>query len=870
MSASPSGQNAARLAIASSTAIAGTIATADILESDDKIDRLPPNCRLEELFELNARQRPTAPAVFWRDCHLTFGELNDQADLLAATLRQTGLRPGQLVAICCSRSPDLIAALLAILKAGGAYVPLDPTYPTKRLRFMLEDSGASLVLTTTNLEERFVDCAARTVLLDRLGPGSPAPVGSREPAWESAERPSCDALAYVIYTSGSTGLPKGVAITHRSAANTILDVNTRFAVGAQHRVLAISSVAFDLSVYDIFGLLAAGGAIILPEDELSREPSHWLDLVERHEVTIWNSVPAFMEMLVASLPPTEGSRLRSLKTVLLSGDWIAVSLPDRIRELAPQTKIVSLGGATEGAIWSICYEIGDVNPAWKSIPYGRPLANQTVRVLNESFEPCAIGVTGELYLGGEGIATCYWNRPELTAERFLPDPFRIGGRLFRTGDLGRLLPDGNIEFLGRSDDQVKIGGFRIELGEIETALVRHPSIAEAAVVARKTKTGRPYLAAYLLPREESLPSDDDLCEFLRRGLPEFMLPATFTRLKSLPLTANGKVDRRALPVEDHPPGLDARGYAMPRDVIEVRLVQIWETVLGIRPIGIADNYFALGGDSLTATAIVAKVEQQLGRKVPLAVLNDHPTIEQLAELLRENRPAALSSLVVLQAGTGPALFCLPGVHGSIWEFRKLVAHLAIDWPVYALQPLGIDGHAPPHETIAELAAYYLEQVREAQPQGPYHLLGFSLGGMAAYEMAQQARAFGDEIGLVCLLNAPVRGLSKMVRQMSGVVKKLRSQPLPPCSPAMVAAHKRALDAYQRRHYPGHLTLIQSSDDTPLFRRWFYGATLDWAESADSSEIHIVPGDHGGVFERGNIEVLADKLKQCLLKWRASA
>lgn len=323
----------------------------------------------------------------------------------------------------------------------------------------------------------------------------------------------------------------------------------------------------------------------------------------------------------------------------------------------------------------------------------------------------------------------------------------------------------------------------------------------------------------------------------------------------------------ALALDDRPAELTDANCGTPRDAVETRLTRIWETSFGKRPIGRGDCFFDLGGDSFIASSIFAQIEEQFGRHMPAVLLNERPTIALLSDLLRNDLPARLSPLAALQPGCGSALFCLPGIHGSLWELRKLVSLLRLAGPAYGLQPPGMDGQTPPHDTIGELAAYYLNHIRRAQPQGPYHLLGFSLGGMVAYEIAQQAHAAGERAGFLGLLNAPVRGLSKMVRQMSGAVKKLGPPPSLPCSPEMIAAHKRAFDAYQRKPYPGHLTLFQSVDDQPLFKRWFYGATRDWAESAALSEVHIVPGDHGGVFQHGNIEVFAATLRQCLAKWK---
>ena len=501
--------------------------------------------RLEELFNLTVLTHPDAVAVISGDECVSYRELQERATRLARQLQTRGVKPGELVGLCMRRSTDMIVGALGILMAGGAYVPFDPDYPAERLGFMLDDASVTVLVSQRSLSDRFSERTVEIVFVDELAADG---VEHRTTPFVQPQLDP-DQLAYVIYTSGSTGRPKGVMITHRAAVNTIIDINSRFQMGLADRVLALSSLCFDLSVYDIFGLLAIGGAIVIPDPDRHFEPAHWAELVERHKVTVWNSVPAFMEMFATYAANRSAGGFGSLRCVMLSGDWIAVSLPDRIRAIAPQAKVISLGGATEGSIWSIFYPIDVVDPAWKCIPYGRALANQSVYVLNEELQRCDVGVTGEIFIGGDGVAVGYWNRPDLNAVKFIPDPYsdRPDGRLYRTGDLGRYLEDGDIEFLGRIDHQVKIRGFRVELGEIETALVRHPQVAEAAVVARQVASGTKSLVAFLVLSPPAQVRDRELNEFLRKELPDYMIPARFIRIERMPLNVNGKVDRAALP-----------------------------------------------------------------------------------------------------------------------------------------------------------------------------------------------------------------------------------------------------------------------------------------------------------------------------------
>ncbi len=555
----------------SSTHLEEGVQTRDVAsaESDKPLDQAtaagqpgPAVQRLDALFNLRALAYPGVVAVIAGDEQLTYRQLQERARQLARRLRALGVQPGELVGLCAQRSADMVVGVIGILMAGAAYVPLDPDYPPERLRYLLDDAGARVLVSQRVLGDRFSQRSQEIVYLDER----PESAEKDSAVLDSLPRFDGSELAYVIYTSGSTGRPKGVMITHRMACNTILDVNERFQIGAGDAVLGMSSLCFDLSVYDVFGMLVAGGTIVIPQSHQLRVPTAWVELIDRHQITVWNSVPAFMEMLTtySAAAPRELS-LASLRRVLLSGDWIAVSLPDKIRACAPGATIISLGGATEVSIWSIYHPIDRVDPGWKSIPYGKPLAGQTVYVLDAELRQCPPGVTGEIYIGGEGVALGYHNRSELTSERFIPDPYaaHYGDRLYRTGDLGSYFADGNIEFLGRVDHQVKINGFRIELGEIESTLVRHPEVVEAVVVARQGAGSAKYLAAYLVNKSDAAASDDQLAEYCSRHLPHYMIPARFVHLPRLPLSVNGKVDRAALPNPEIQ-GPDSRSVSAPQ------------------------------------------------------------------------------------------------------------------------------------------------------------------------------------------------------------------------------------------------------------------------------------------------------------------
>jgi amino acid adenylation domain-containing protein len=628
--------------------------------------RLFPDRQLKQRAELNATEapvpdgllhsgfleqvalRPHQTAVVSSSKTLTYGELDQRSTSLGRKLRSLGSGRNELVAVVLEKGWEQPIAVLAVLKSGAAYLPIDPALPRERLWYLLEHGMCRRVLTTTRLDSQLAwpDGVERLCVDDES-----APAVLSEPL-EPVQKQ--EDLAYVIYTSGSTGLPKGVAIDHRGALNTIVDINQRFAVGSGDRVLALSALNFDLSVYDIFGTLAAGGTIVIPDADKLRNPGHWANWVAQAGVTIWNSVPALAQLLVDHVE-THAIELTSLRVVMMSGDWIPVALPDRIRALLPEAKVISLGGATEASIWSILYPIEEVDPNWKSIPYGRPMLNQRFHVLDSQMEPVPMWVAGDLYIGGVGLAKGYWRDEEKTRNSFVVHP-KTGERLYRTGDLGRYLPDGNIEFLGRDDFQVKVNGHRIELGEIESALLSYPGVRAALAVAAGERSGK-WLAAYI--EADTAIEKTELQKFLRQKLPEYMIPLNFVPLRALPLTANGKVDRRMLPpptgaeIATAPPGL------APRNAVEHVLVFFLTELLGIADIGVCDNFFNLGGNSLLAIQMISRIRDAFRVELDIASVFDATTIAHLSELLLSD-PATAGQIQqtaeeLLGANTDPVL-----------------------------------------------------------------------------------------------------------------------------------------------------------------------------------------------------------------------
>ncbi|MCG3150422.1 MAG: Anguibactin system regulator [Verrucomicrobiae bacterium] len=584
---------------------------------------------LHSLFLVRAREHPDDFAVITPHYRLTYGDLHRRALQISQRLQTTDVLPNTLVAVVMNKGWEQIVAVLGVLYAGAAYLPISADLPAERRSHLLRHGEVKAVLTQGMVDRATVWPAdVQVIRVDEEGEAAtdfPAP------------RQQPEDLAYVIYTSGSTGMPKGVMIEHRSALNTILDMNRRFGITATDRVLSVSALSFDLSVYDIFGMLAAGGAIVLPAAEDSRDPAHWAELVLKEGVTIWNSAPALMNLYCDHVATQPALAARSLRWVWLSGDWIPLKLPARIRSLSPQTQICSLGGATEASIWSILFPIDSVAPAWKSIPYGRPMENQTVQVLDADLEPAPLLTAGEIYIGGLGVARGYWRDPEKTADRFIRHP-KTGARLYRTGDRGRCLPDGNIELLGRVDFQVKIRGFRIELDEIEATLRQHPGLTAAVVTAYGKRLGEQSLAAYVVARDTA-PTPGELRRFLLRHLPDYMVPNTFMVLPQLPLTAHGKIDRQALPAPRPPARRDDPTLVAPRSPTEQQVARIWSEVLRVSPVGVHDNFFDFGGTSLLAVQIISRLNEVLAYPLPVRVLFDHPTVASLSAQIVQKRRA---------------------------------------------------------------------------------------------------------------------------------------------------------------------------------------------------------------------------------------
>ncbi len=860
---------------------------------------------IHELFEEQVERTPEVVAVVYGDDHLTFRELNARANRLAHHLRGLGVGPERLVGICVERSLEMVVGLLGILKAGGAYVPLDPGDPKDRLGLVVTDAQLSVLLTQKRLQEMLPEHGARVVCLDT--------------DWERVVEEGTEDLdcatdgasaAYVMYTSGSTGNPKGVVVPHRAVARLV--VNTDYVqLGPADVVAQVSNSSFDALTFEVWGALLNGARLVIIKKETALVPSELGSQLNRYGVTTTFLTTAWFNLVACESP----SVLGRLRHVLFGGE---AGDPRWIREVltsGPPERLLHMYGPTEATTFTTWHEVGSVAEGANTVPIGRPIANARVYLLDSHQHPVPVGVAGELYVGGDGLASSYLNRPELTEARFVADPFRQGDRLYRTGDLARYLRDGSIEFLGRIDQQVKIRGYRVELGEVEAALNGHPGVREAVVLTGQNGVAGKRLVAYVVAESDDRPDPSELRQHLRKKLPEYMVPSAFAVLDELPLMPNGKVDRRALQAMEmqskevsEPEG----HYVAPEDELELRMMGLWEEVLDIRPIGVETNFFELGGHSLLAVQLFAEIEKTFGRRLPLATLFEGATIRQLASRLRgEIRDVDRASLVSIQPdGSRPPLFFVHGVGGEVLNYRNLALRLGPDQPVYGLQARGLDGSHSLHYSIEDAAASYVEEIRDLQPMGPYYLAGFSAGGVWAFEVARQLHAQGEQVAMLALFDTGCPGYGRLLpareraRRHWKIMRKMPwGERLPYVSARVTQVRIRlrrrfhrlgfgtgpksgkepsyatqsvdratwiALDRYTPQRYAGRIDLFWAEDEA-LFPHFDVDPRLGWSLLAERGvQIHEIAGDHAGMIREPAIQDLAEGLRACLREAREDA
>ncbi len=701
---------------------------------------------IHELFEAHVRAAPHEVAVVAGDRRLTYDALNRRGNRLARSLRALGVGPGSHVGVCAERSPESIVALLAILKAGGAYVPLDAEYPQARLRFILDDARVEIVLAQRALVGRISDERARTIV---VADADDRP-GADDGDLEAPPTITPDYTAYVIYTSGSSGEPKGVLVPHRAVVRLVRDTNY-VEIAKTDAIAHASTVSFDAATFEIWGALLNGArSIVVPKDVLL-DPSRLSATIVRHQIDVMFVTTALFHHVAVRAPAT----FRALRLLLVGGETLAASSVRRVIDAGAPTELVNVYGPTEATTFATYHVIAQSAPPEDAVPIGRPIANTRAYVLDARLAPVPIGAPGELYLGGPGLAHGYLNDPDLTARRFVRDPFSSDplARIYATGDRVRFSPLGELGFIGRIDTQVKLRGFRIELAEIEIALRRCPGVADALAVLRADAAGENRLIAYIVPEPDWIDRRERIESLLRDRLPAFMLPRAIVAVDAFPLSSNGKVATASLPPP--PSDLPTVAHLEPTNALQRKLVAMWETLLDRRPIGIRDSFFDLGGHSLLAARLFADIEVAFRKRPQLGAFFAEPTIDHLASQLAED-DAATSLTSYNPDGSAAPLFFLHGdLHGGGMYCAKLARALGSDQPLFVFEPHGT-GATPLVRTIEAMAQQYVAHVRRIAPRGPYRLGGFCSGGLVAFEMASQLAADGETVSLLVLVDSPAR------------------------------------------------------------------------------------------------------------------
>lgn len=837
---------------------------------------------LHHLVEAQAARTPDQAAIEFEGHALTYREVNAQANQLAHCLRRRGIGPNRRVAICLEPNPDFAIATLAVLKAGGTCVPLDPKYPAERLAYMVEDSQAHLVIRADTLQEniRGSEVLALGQIRDEV---------RRESQTDPVSGIMPDDVAYLIYTSGSTGKPRGVVLAHRGLANYVTAAARTYSTDPSDRVLQFCSISFDIALEEMFVAWTSGATLVLRSQQMPLAVPAFVDWICSHKITVLDLPTAYWHEWVNHFGELPEPVSQDLRLVIVGGEKArSTALTTWKTTVGHRVRWINTYGPTEASIAVTFFEpdLATEDDVPANIPIGQPVENCRIYVLDPHLKPVPVGVAGELHIGGICAATGYWNRPELTAQKFIPDPFSLDSeaRLYKTGDVVRTLPTGDLEYLGRADEQVKVRGFRVELGEIEEVLARHPLIREAVVVAVDDEHRGKSLVAHIVSAEGSTEKGPNLREYLRRTLPDYMMPSAFVFARSLPKTPNGKIDRRAL--SERPfPGIRAHApVEQAEDKLEQQILDIWQEALGQKPLSVLDNFFDLGGHSLLAARVMHRISRVTGQIVPLAVLFEAPTVRQMAALLRDKAwSQRVSCLVPIEPnGSRPSLFCVHGVGGNVLGFHELARRMAPDYPVYGLQSRGLDGNSSPFTQVEEMAAHYIREMRSVQPEGPFLVGGYSFGGLVAYEMAQQLTRGGEQVALLALLDSYPGNLEPLslsmlrlarnparlavVRDFSAIAKgsvrrRLKNFFLSPVLKRVLHANQHAAASYKLRPYQGKTTLFRAQE---FSLRSVSDPHAEWLElAAGGLDVHEIAGGHGDLLVPPQVDELARKLKGCI-------
>ncbi|MBK8549766.1 MAG: amino acid adenylation domain-containing protein [Ignavibacteria bacterium] len=874
--------------IDSLTILTGSEENQLLVDFNPPIVNYPKDKTIIDLFEEQVSKTPDAAAVIFEQEKLTYKELNERSNRLAHYLQSKGVKAETLVPICIERGIEMITGILGILKAGAAYVPIDPEYPEERIRYILEDTKASIVLSSKKSSQGLPDSTEFTIIssdTDQLLINSQSSVNI-------GTYPKPGDLAYVIYTSGSTGKPKGVMIEHYSVVNLINAQSSYFNIISDERILQFSNYCFDASVEQIFLALLNGASLVLFKEGLQLNSEGFENLLNEEKITHLHATPSFLENL-------NPDHYKYLKRVIAGGDVCKKELSEKWKD---KVSFYNEYGPTETTVTSIEYHADSIIEKTISLPIGRPVFNTAVYILDKNKRIVPIGIAGEIFISGAGLARGYLNGPELTKEKFTDNHFSKGreSKLYRTGDLGRYLPDGNIEYLGRIDEQVKIRGFRIELGEIENVLLQSELVDQVAVVAKEDKQGNRRLIGYAVA--EGLFDKNAIVSYLKSRLPDYMVPSLWMKIDRFPLTSNGKIDKKALPDPDARELMNNE-YEAPGDDLERALVGILQKLLDVKDIGINDNFFELGGHSLLALRFFDSIEKLTERKLALSTLFNSPTIKELAKIINDTgwTPPWKSLIPINPGGSRLPFFCVPPAGSTALHFQQLLKYISKDQPVYVLESIGMDGKEKPHTDLKEMAAFYVKEILSLQPKGPYLLGGRCFGGRVAFEMAQQLRQSGHKVALLAIFDtwppftAPppeyipqkrdakhfitrsfhhmrkgrilqvAKNYSAFVfyKTMSGIKRKMEyilSDKQHRIYEEVKNLHFRAQDRYVAVKYPGKITLIEcGAFNTESREKW-----KNLAE--EGFETYTIPGtDHKTITMEPHVRLFAEKLNFVLEK-----
>jgi amino acid adenylation domain-containing protein len=886
---------------------------------------------VHEGFLWQARSSPAHPAITDPSGSWTYAELNSRTNQLAHYLLRNGIQREDIIAVYAHRSASLVWALLGILKAGAAFLILDPAYPAARLiqyirmakpRGVIELQAAGVV--SNELESVLrasVDFCVTLPVSAGLGADKVFEgYSTADPEMEIHP----DDLAYISYTSGSTGEPNGILGTHGPLSHFVRWQTENFALTGSDRFSFLSGLSHDPALRDIFTPLCTGGTLCILDPQQFGSPGYLRRWMKREEITIAHLAPTMIELLNESGSEADGRSANGavplLRYAFFGGDSLTQRDLSKFQKIFPLTTCVNFYGATEtpqAMGYFVIPQKGDTGRAGEirteKIPLGRGIEGAQLLVLNDAEQLAGIGELGEICVRTPYLARGYLCNDALTQQRFVANPFNKipGDRLYKTGDMGRYLPDGNVEYIGRADHQVKIRGFRIELGEIETVLCQNPAVRQSVVLARDEIPGDKRLVAYVVSTQGESLVTNDLRDFLKKKLPDYMVPSAFVVVENLPLTPNGKVDRKTLPAPDYTREQQEKKLLAPRDELELQLTKIWEKVLKVRPIGVRDNFFELGGHSLLAVRLFAQIEKTMRKNLPVAALFHAPTIEQLARLISEDGwSAQWKSLVAIQpGGSRPPLFCVHAHDGGVLFWRDLARHLGPDQPFYGFQPQGLDGQQPLHHRIAEMAGHYIKEMRTMQPEGPYFIGGHCIGGLMAFEMAQQLHAQGENVALLALFDsfAPRRGkrarssllrryryraicvfertVSLHIGNLSVVAPRKRLPyirdkfnkalyklymglgsawvPAARARRSILKAASQAARKYNPKTYPGKITLFRATDLGGGIR---HDHDMGWRPLAGAGvETHLIPGYHAHIVLEPRVRLLAKELTAVLAR-----